>query len=245
MTICKENKFEWIYGVHPVLSFLRHQNQFIQHITFTKKFLNSEIVQQAKNRGVETKLVDEAFFRNFPVGHQSIACLCDVDVARTDLKEFVKHISETSTIVVLDSVTDPQNFGSCIRSALALGATTLVIPKHQSASISPVVHKISVGGASQLPIFRVVNISQTLELLKKHHFWIYGTCERATKSLHEIRIPRRNVIVFGSEGNGLRQLTRKKVDVLYKIDTNKLFPSLNVATACALSLYQISVCRNN
>ena len=173
MSIYKGNNFEWIYGVHPVLSFLRHQNQFIQQITFTKKFLNSEIEQEAKNRGVETKLVDETFFRNFPVGHQNIACLCHVDVARTDFKEFVQHISEFSTIVVLDSVTDPQNFGSCIRSALALGATALVIPKHQSASITPVVHKISVGGVSQLPIFKVVNISQTLDLLKTSFldFW--------------------------------------------------------------------------
>ena len=155
-------------------------------------------------------------------------------VTRNKLKKNSRAI-----IVILDSVTDPQNFASCIRSSLSFGASCLIIPKHQSATVTPIVHKISVGGASSLPIFKVVNICQTLEILKKEHFWIYGTCERAKKSLHNLSMPKRTAIVLGSEGRGIKLLTKKNVDILYNIDTNKSFPSLNVAMVCAISLFYV------
>ena len=164
MNISKENKFEWIYGTHAVQAFLTNRFQYINKIVFAKKFINSSIIKDAKSKGVSINLVDDAFFRNFPPGNQGIGCLCNPDTVRNDFKEYLKTIDERAIIVILDSVTDPQNFASCIRSSLSFGASCLIIPKHQSATVTPIVHKISVGGASSLPIFKVVNICQTLEI---------------------------------------------------------------------------------
>lgn len=231
------NMYDWIYGYHAVKNFIKYRSFEIKEVVSLDQ--DQSVIDLCSQTGVAYTPASEKFFSKFPKGHQGIACLCKVDVSRGDLKDYITN-GRDYLIVMLDGVSDPQNLGSCIRSILALGADALIVPKHNSAKVTPITHKVSVGGASLLPVFSVQNMNQTLDFFKKNQFWIYGACERSENVIEEIESANRSVIVLGSEGQGIRQSTRKYIDYLYKIRTNPKFPSLNVAMACTISVQYFS-----
>ncbi len=229
--------YDWIYGYHAVKNFITYKSFEIKEVVMLDQ--NQSIIDLCCETGVTCNQASEKFFSKLPKGHQGIACFCKVDTSRGDLKDYIAK-DQGDLVVMLDGVSDPQNLGSCIRSILALGADALIVPKHNSAKVTPITHKVSVGGASLLPVFSVQNFNQTLDFLKQKQFWIYGACERSDKMIEEVERSKRSVIVLGSEGQGIRQSTRKYIDYFYKIRTNKNFPSLNVAMACTISVQYFS-----
>jgi 23S rRNA (guanosine2251-2'-O)-methyltransferase len=141
-------------------------------------------------------------------------------------------------LVLLDGVEDPHNLGAIIRTAHAAGASAILIPDRRAAGLTDVVGKAAAGALEHLPVVRVGNVTQTLELLKKRGFWIYGLDERGTQLYSETDYAQPTVFVLGGEGQGLHQLVKKHCDVLVRIPMAGAISSLNVSVAAGIVLFE-------
>jgi 23S rRNA (guanosine2251-2'-O)-methyltransferase len=141
-------------------------------------------------------------------------------------------------LVVLDGVEDPHNLGAIVRTAHAAGAAAILIPERRAAGLTEVVAKAAAGALEHLPVVRVGNVSQTLEMLKKRGFWIYGLDQRGSQLYSETDYAQPTVLVLGGEGQGLHELVKKHCDVLVRIPMAGAISSLNVSVAAGIVLFE-------
>ncbi len=155
-----------------------------------------------------------------------------------ELPGLVEAAEGRALLLVLDGVQDPHNLGACLRSAAAAGVTAVVIPKDKAVQLNATVRKTSAGAADTLPIFSVTNLSRTLRELQKAGVWIYGLAGEAEASLYATDLTGNVALVLGSEGEGLRRLTRENCDGLVKVPMPGGFESLNVSVAAGVALFE-------
>jgi len=141
-------------------------------------------------------------------------------------------------LVLLDGVEDPHNLGAIIRTAHAAGAAAVLVPDRRAAGLTETVAKAAAGALEHLPVVRIGNVSQTLEVLKGRGFWIYGLDERAKDLYSETDYATPTVIVLGGEGQGLHQLVKKHCDLLVRIPMAGAISSLNVSVASGIVLFE-------
>ncbi|HSL96357.1 MAG TPA: 23S rRNA (guanosine(2251)-2'-O)-methyltransferase RlmB [Thermoleophilia bacterium] len=141
-------------------------------------------------------------------------------------------------LVVLDEISDPHNLGAVARSALAAGAGGLVVPRHRSAHVTPAAVKASAGTLELLPVAVVPNVVAFLKQAKKAGLWVYGAAGDAPRPYVELDLRDRSVLVFGSEGRGLRPLVARACDALATIPMEPAVESLNVSVAAAVFLFE-------
>jgi 23S rRNA (guanosine2251-2'-O)-methyltransferase len=173
--------------------------------------------------------------------HQGVAGICRVQEYAT-VDEVIAHRHEKSKhdlVVLLDSVTDPQNLGSIIRTAHCCGANGIIIPENRAASVTASVAKASAGAVQYLPTAMVVNLVRTIEYLKTRGFWIYGADAEAQMDIDAPDYQGNVALVMGSEGRGIRPLIRKKCDFLISIPMRGQVASLNVSVAAGVILFGI------
>ena len=159
---------------------------------------------------------------------------------RLDVKEFVRRLGDDdgALVLVLDEITDVQNLGAILRSADQFSVSLVILPERRSAQINPTVVKVSSGAAHYVPTTRVVNLNREIEYLKEAGFWVYGAA-LGGQSLFETSFPKRTVLVMGSEGKGISQMTEKLCDHLVTIPTSGHIDSLNVSVATGIMLYEV------
>lgn len=157
-------------------------------------------------------------------------------IAHLDLLRMAKEKEEYPLIIYLDSVTDPQNLGSILRSAAFFGVAGLVLTEVRSSPLTPAAIKISSGGFVHVPISRVTNLVTALEEAKEQGFWIVGLSEHATESFNTARFDAPLGLVIGNEESGIRQLTAKTCDYTLSLPAKGELISLNAAVATAVSL---------
>ncbi|MBW2599282.1 MAG: 23S rRNA (guanosine(2251)-2'-O)-methyltransferase RlmB [Deltaproteobacteria bacterium] len=234
-----------IYGVHPVAEALRNGGKIEKIILLKggKQDDSREILEIATRREIPVDYRDREYL-NVTAGtshHQGVICIYEkyryasIDNILSNCKS-----RESALILILDSITDPQNLGSLIRTALCFGVDGLVIPENRAASVTPAVIKASAGAALHLPIARVVNISRIIDNLKKEGFWVYGTDAGCGEDLHQFDYSSHAGLVMGSEGKGIRPLVRKKCDFLVSIPTTAAIDSLNVSVSGGIILYEMT-----
>jgi 23S rRNA (guanosine2251-2'-O)-methyltransferase len=141
-------------------------------------------------------------------------------------------------ILVLDGVSDPHNLGACLRTADAAGATAVVAPRDRAAGLTPVVRKVAAGAAETIPFAQVTNLARTLRDLKGAGLWIAGTAEDGEKDLYAADLTGPLALVMGSEGRGLRRLTRECCDFALRLPMAGSVASLNVSVAAGVTLYE-------
>ncbi|HIF61982.1 MAG TPA: 23S rRNA (guanosine(2251)-2'-O)-methyltransferase RlmB [Candidatus Pelagibacter sp.] len=156
-----------------------------------------------------------------------------------DLKEFIKE-KNNLTFVCIDEVTDPRNIGSLIRSAASFNIDGLIIKERKFPSESKLMYKSASGCMEHLNIFEVANINSTLKNLREKNFWVYGFDANGKKSFTEVKWKGNNVLLFGSEGFGMREHTIKYTDFLVRIDINKNVESLNISNSAAIVFHNIN-----
>lgn len=143
-------------------------------------------------------------------------------------------------VLILDCIQDPHNLGACLRSANGAGVDAVIIPKDKAAPVTDVAIKVSCGGASHTPIFRVTNLARTMDNLKKKGLWIAGTSDHlGTQDIYETDLTGPLALVMGSEEKGMRQLTRDKCDYLLSIPMAGFVECLNVSVATGVGLFEI------
>ena len=155
------------------------------------------------------------------------------------LKEFIKN-KDNLILVCLDNVTDPRNIGSLIRSAVSFNIDGIIVKDRHFPTDSKLMYKAASGCLEYINIFEVSNINSTLKNLREKNFWVYGFDARGEKDFTEVKWEGKNVLLFGSEGFGMRKHTEKYADFFVKIDINKNIESLNISNSAAVVFHYLS-----
>ncbi len=228
-----------LFGVHAVEAALRNAGRPVLRLLMTENAENrlAEAVaaRQAAPERVSPRDLDRLLGED--TVHQGVLLetepLEEPDVAALAAR------ADAGPIVVLDQVTDPHNVGAILRSAAAFGAVAVVLPDRNAPEISGTLAKSASGAVEHVPLVRVVNLNRTLELLKKAGFWSVGLAGEAEQTLASHKLGGRVALVLGSEGDGLRRLTREACDLMARLPTRGPVASLNVSNAAAIALYEL------
>ncbi len=236
---------QWIVGLNAVASAVEHDADNVREILLEAGGKNpriTELEQQARRVGIDVRRVTQQALDGVAGGLRHQGAVARYAAAKTwdehDLLELIEAAEGKALLLVLDGVQDPHNLGACLRSAAAAGATAVVFPKDKAVQLNATVRKTSAGAADTLPVFSVTNLSRTLRDLQKAGVWIYGLAGDAEASLYAIDLKGNVALVLGSEGDGLRRLTRENCDQLVKIPMPGQFESLNVSVATGVALFE-------
>lgn len=236
-----KNKF--IFGFHAVTSRLRHEASTIQEIYVDAERHDKrmgDLLRAAKESNVRVIQADDFRLSNM-VGtrrHQGVVANAEpVSLAR-NLEELLDGIEGVPLLLVLDGITDPHNLGACLRVADAVGAHAVIAPKDRAVGLNATAAKVASGAADTVPYITVTNLARTLRLLQEHNIWVVGTSDDATQGLYEADFKVPTAIVMGSEGEGMRRLTRENCDLLVSIPMLGSVESLNVSVASGVCLYE-------
>ena len=233
-----------IYGNHPAKSALLNSNRSCYFICTTEKkfdYWNNFLINYNINIEIillETFELDKISNAN---NHQDIIVFAS-KITKKKLTEYIKNLSVKKTkILILDQLTDPQNVGSIIRSAFAFNFDAVCLLKNNSPIETPSLIKASAGEIEKIQILEIGNLAQEIKILKKKGFFIYGLDGKGKKRVEEIdKTDDRIALIIGSEGKGLRNLTKQNVDEIIKIDINSKCNSLNASNAATVAMYEIS-----
>ncbi|QGR02670.1 23S rRNA (guanosine(2251)-2'-O)-methyltransferase RlmB [Ehrlichia ruminantium] len=239
----------WIYGKHTCIAALQNTNRKCYELLVTENFIKhnheiQKIRELSKQQNIYPKQVNLNTINSVlppNSNHQGIA----LQVATIDtvtIEDVLSNIAtESSTIILLDQVTDVHNVGSIIRSAVCFNAHAIILPYYNSPSENCGMSKTSSGAIDMIPIVYAVNISNTINILKKAGYWCYGFDAKEGEFLHKVKLDNKRLVIFGSENKGLRKLTKENCDFLLKIATSEKIDSLNVSNAAAIALYSIFI----
>jgi 23S rRNA (guanosine2251-2'-O)-methyltransferase len=232
-----------IYGIHSVDSAVRsnHVDQL-----FVCKDRNSEkmgrIIEIAQKNKIPVSFMDAQWFkRSFSDNsHQFIAASSKKEsFSKLSLEDFLAEATEQHFFLILDEVQDPHNLGACFRIASAFDLSGIIVPKNNSVGITPVVSKVASGAVNHIPFFSVTNISRTIDLLKEHNFFIYAADGYSELSIYDQSFSGNVALVMGSEGKGIRRLTKDKCDLTFSIPMSGSIESLNVSVATGICVSEI------
>jgi len=234
-----------LYGIHPVLEALKKRPRAFKNITLSRK----------EGKTFEP-LLELASHAKINVCHdvpEKIAKLANSDshqgvVAEVEPYPFMdlhtlaanaRKEDQKLFFLVLDSIQDPHNFGSLIRSALCSGVQAIIFPKDRSAQLNGTVAKSSAGAIEHMKFCRVVNIASALDALKKENVWIAGTFADSKDTMYSVDFDMDLALVLGNEGKGVRPLVRKKCDFSVSIPMEGEFDSLNASVAGAVIMFEV------
>lgn len=232
-----------LIGFHAVLARLRTNPASVVEILVDEGRHDArlaDVVQVAETAGVRVMRVPGKRLDGFYGGgrHQGIVARVTGRDEQATLEEVLDRLQEPALLLVLDGVTDPHNLGACLRVADAAGAHAVIVPKDRSAGLSPTVTKVASGATESVPFLAATNLARTLDALKAQGIWIVGAAEEGAEDLYGTDLPDAIAWVLGSEGEGMRRLTRERCDKLVRIPMYGQVESLNVSVAAGLCLYE-------
>lgn len=232
-----------VLGHHAVEAALNSSSTFIGLLYYlgnSKAPKVLELIQLAKEKGVRVEAVDRKLMDKMANGqnHQGVLA-AEVTAKRLqegDLDRFFEGC-ENQIVLLLDNITDPHNLGACLRSADAFGVKAVLAPKDKACGMTPVVAKVACGAAETVPFVQVTNLARAIVDLQKSGFWVVGLAGEADQTIDQMDFSGNVAIVMGSEGDGLRRLTKERCDYLAKIPMVGTVESLNVSVATGVALY--------
>ena len=234
---------EWIAGRNPVYEVLRARRRQFFELKIARGVEEKGIIEQIKELAGQfhfpLSYVERNQLNSLAENHQGVALQVSaypyVDIQ--DVFELAATKNEALFILILDVLQDPQNFGTLIRSAEAFGVHGIIIPPNRAVGVIPsVVHASS--GASEHMLIVQGNLAQTIEALKQNEAWVVGMeFSPHAQPIETLDLSGNLALVVGSEGEGLREMTRKSCDYLAKLPMVGSVSSLNAATAGSIALY--------
>ncbi len=156
-----------------------------------------------------------------------------------DVLEAIKHVERPPTVLLLDTLHDPQNLGTLLRAADALRVDAVVLPKHRSVQVTPAVVRSSAGAVEHLRVATVPNLGRALEDLKESGFWVAGLDMDGDREYWDLDMSGPTALVLGGEDHGIGRLLKEKCDFLVRLPMFGHVNSLNAAVAGAVVLYEI------
>lgn len=236
---------ELIFGIHALDSLLETHPEKVLEVWLLKgrddERLNA-LQARLLTVGVKAQLASRSALDNKAKGGQHQGVVAKVQAAPIlNEADLAKLLDEQATplLLVLDGVTDPHNLGACLRTADAAGVQGVIVPKDNSAGLTPIVRKVASGAAETVPLFQVTNLARTLRALQERNIWVVGTAGEADHSLYQSTFSGGLALVMGAEGKGMRRLTREHCDELISIPMAGSVSSLNVSVATGVCLFEM------
>ncbi|MCI1576595.1 MAG: 23S rRNA (guanosine(2251)-2'-O)-methyltransferase RlmB [Weizmannia coagulans] len=235
---------EYIAGKNPVLEALRAGREInkIWVAEGSQKGAMKQVMELARERKVTVQFVPKKKIDQVADGaHQGVlALVAAYRYAETgDMFKLAKERNEHPFILILDELEDPHNLGSILRTADAVGAHGVIIPKRRSVALTATVAKASTGAIEHIPVARVTNLSQTIAGLKQQGLWIAGTDASGTTDYRQMDADLPLGLVIGSEGRGMSRIVKEACDFLIRLPMAGHVTSLNASVAAGLLMYEV------
>lgn len=230
-----------IYGFHAVNARLWQNPKSLVELYVQEGRQDArtrEVLEKAAAEQVRVHFADAARLANLckNARHQGVAAFIDASRNHVHLEDVLENLNEPPLLLVLDGITDPHNLGACLRVADAVGVHAVIAPKDKSAGLNATVSKVACGAAETVPYITVTNLARTLRELKEYGIWIVGTDMGGEADLYHYEVPASVAWVMGSEGEGMRRLTREHCDALVSIPMQGMVESLNVSVSAGMVL---------
>ncbi|WP_338516004.1 23S rRNA (guanosine(2251)-2'-O)-methyltransferase RlmB [Candidatus Legionella polyplacis] len=244
----------YVYGFHPVHLLLTNNKKNI------KKNIKKIIINKTRNDIRFQKIIQLAnknniFIEKTPINkikkiypnilHQGIVAIINNNkyfYNEKKLEALIKNKKKLNLIIILDRITDPQNLGSCIRTASLSKVDFILIPKKNNIKkFTHIINKSSCGSLNHIPIITTTNLIRSIKTLKKNKIWIFGSTPEAKKNLYTTNFKSISIaLIFGSENKGIRHSIKQHCDFLFSIPTfNKELKCLNISVSVGICLYEI------
>ena len=243
-----------IYGTHAVLAALHDTAKLVEKV-YVRDSLSSKdmpaVYELCKSHRIPVTTIPDNYKMTELAGtsaHQGLVAIMR-DFEYLEIDDMIKLIEQNrkegspSLIVIMDEIEDPHNVGAIVRTAVAVGATGVIVPKHRQAPMSGAVHKASAGLVNQIPIARVSNIGVAIEKLKKSHVWVGAlgvsvSTAGERSELWSLDLSGDLAIVIGNEGKGVQVQHVKDSDFTISIPMSERVESLNASVSGAIVMYE-------
>jgi len=235
-----------IVGKHAVLEALKNPNRKIERVFLTEdaqRKLNRENQNLNLFRKINVfykskKELDNLCGRD-ETAHQGLVAEVE-QLEEVTLKEFIlENKKKNINIIALEEVTDPRNIGSIIRSAVAFNIDGIIVKERSYPSKSKLLYKSASGGTEHIKIFKVSNINTALKFLKTKEFWISAFDISAKKDFTKHNWQGKNILLFGSEGFGIKAKTLENSDFRFKVNMNNNIESLNISNTVSVVCHHV------
>ncbi|MCM3620405.1 23S rRNA (guanosine(2251)-2'-O)-methyltransferase RlmB [Sutcliffiella horikoshii] len=235
---------EFIMGRNPVLEALK-SNREINKLWIAEggqKGSIQQVIAMAKEANVLVQFVPRKKIDQMVEGnHQGVvASVAAYDYAELDdLYRLAEKRNEDPFFLILDEIEDPHNLGSIMRTADAVGAHGIIIPKRRAVGLTATVAKASTGAIEHVPVVRVTNLARTVDELKEKGLWIFGTDAKGKVDYTKMDCSLPLGLIIGSEGKGMSRLLKEKCDFLVSLPMVGKVTSLNASVAASLLMYEV------
>lgn len=233
-----------IEGRNPVIEAIKNDREIdkLMIANGAKEGSIKKIIAMAKEKNIVIQYVDKHKLDEISTSHAHQGVIASVsEYEYYELDELIQSVTEKGEdpfFIILDEITDPHNLGSIIRTADAVGAHGVIIPKRRSVHITPTVVKASAGAVEYVPVCKVTNIVNTIKTLKEHGLWI-AAADMDGQTFYEQNLTGPIGLVIGSEGFGISRLVKKNCDFTVKMPMVGNVTSLNASVAGSILLYEI------
>ena len=235
-----------LVGRNPIREALRAGRDIEKLLVARGELIGSarEIVAMAKDAKIIVQEVDRVRLDQMAPNHQGLIAVASAYGYKTveDMLALAKERGEDPLLVILDGVTDPHNLGAIIRSAECAGAHGVIIPERRAVGLTPSAVKASAGAVEYLPVAKEVNLTRTIERLKKEGVWIYGAAMNG-EDYRKVNFSGAAAIVIGSEGEGMSRLVSESCDKIVSLPMKGHIDSLNASVAAGILLYAVAGAR--
>lgn len=235
-----------LFGIHAVQAALDYSPQKIRRAWVDAQRQDvrlKQVIDDLVKLGITPEKAERKKLEKMADGknHQGIVVAVELPAMRSEdqLKQDVQALTGTPFYLVLDQVQDPHNLGACLRTADAVGAHGVIVTKDNAAGITPTVCKVASGAAETVPVYQITNLARVLRWLKEQNIWIMGAAGEAEQTVFQMKLDMPLAVVMGTEGTGMRHLTRQHCDFLVKIPMAGQVESLNVSVAAGVLLYEV------
>lgn len=231
-----------VYGKNSVYERLRSQPETVKKIYIQDNFQDAAYLRQkAGKAGVPVFTVPRTKLAKLARNLNTQGIIADVSDFEYAMLHDLLHAEDKNkrTIVFLDQLNDPQNLGAIVRSLACLGSFAVILPTHDSVSVTETVLRVACGGDNYIPIVRVSNIANAIKSAKDAGYWIAGSVVESGESLLKTRFNFPLGLVVGSEQSGIRDIVKRHVDTFVTIPMPVNTMSLNVAHAASILSYEI------
>lgn len=239
-----KSKFLYIFGKNPIEEILETRPELVLRV-YAKDTVNdietAELLPFLRKHKISFMKVPEKKLKQLvgEVSHQGFVAEIK-EFPMLELYDFLEGLDMESnpSVLVLDEIQDPHNYGAILRTAAASGVSAVIVGKNNQATITGTVFKTSAGALTKVPVVQVANISTTLERLKKEGFWTAGLAMEGDQLYWKQDLTGPMAFVVGNEGRGMRDLTKKTCDYLLSIPMQEGVESLNASVSAAVLLYE-------
>ena len=233
----------WVYGINSVQALLETQAQHIEKIWFSRAKNDRRIQLICQQAGRLNIICQEQSIKKLDeitsaAAHQNIAAFCKIPDYLNE--RAIDGLCETADpiFLILDCITNPGNFGACLRTAEMCKVTAVIIPSDRAVGLTPAVIKTASGAVGRVRIVRVPNLVRVIKRMQEKGIWVAAAAASSTTKIYDMDYRRPIAFVLGSEGKGIRRLVREACDYTVGIPIYGKIESFNVSVAAAILLYE-------